>query len=295
MQSKSVAFITTCKGRLQHLKETLPGIVGQVPDEIIVVDYGCPDHAGDWARERFPAVKVININDDPGFCLARARNAGAAAAESEFLCFIDADVRINGDWLSWMRKNLDPRFVFRAARINGKRDLNTWGTVIVHRKAFELVGGYDEVYRGWGGEDDDLYLRLKIMGVPESPYPSAYVSAIEHDDSLRTTFHVIKKKSLNHAVNEMYKEAKLHLIATHRMNPRIPIETRQKVYSEIRTAFDRWQREDESKDPASIALSLRTKTAFPWAEIMLTKELNIRFSASVLEQPEIPTRVPGEA
>ena len=33
------------------------------------------------------------------------------------------------------------------------------------RDDFLAVGGFDELYSGWGGEDDDLIMRLKRAGV----------------------------------------------------------------------------------------------------------------------------------
>jgi hypothetical protein len=43
-----VAFITTCKGGLHPIQETLPLIAAGSPAEIVVVDYGCPQGMGDW-------------------------------------------------------------------------------------------------------------------------------------------------------------------------------------------------------------------------------------------------------
>ncbi len=36
------SIITTCKGRLEHLKQTLPAMLAQKDSEVIVVDYSCP-------------------------------------------------------------------------------------------------------------------------------------------------------------------------------------------------------------------------------------------------------------
>lgn len=55
----TIAFITTCKDRLQHLKETLPLLVADKPTEIVVVDYDCPANSGDWVEANYPDVKVV--------------------------------------------------------------------------------------------------------------------------------------------------------------------------------------------------------------------------------------------
>ena len=70
-----IAFVVTCKGRLHHLKETLPLIVKQEPDEIVVVDYGCPDGTAAWVAVNFPRVKIVQF-DSPSFNVSHARNLG---------------------------------------------------------------------------------------------------------------------------------------------------------------------------------------------------------------------------
>ncbi len=39
------------------------------------------------------------------------------------------------------------------------------GNVGIWRSDYELVNGYDEQFRGWGCEDDDLRLRLRKVGI----------------------------------------------------------------------------------------------------------------------------------
>ena len=38
------SIITTCKGRLENLKHTLPKFLRQENTEVVVVDHDCPDH-----------------------------------------------------------------------------------------------------------------------------------------------------------------------------------------------------------------------------------------------------------
>ena len=53
-----MSAIVTCKGRLEHLKQTLPLLMAMPDSEVIVVDYDCPDRSGDWVRAEHPgAVK----------------------------------------------------------------------------------------------------------------------------------------------------------------------------------------------------------------------------------------------
>src|SRR5690349_8864227 len=89
--SAQITYITTCKGRLGHLKETLPRAVAQGL-KCIVVDYSCPESSGAWVESNFPDVTVVRVEGQAGFSAAKARNAGAAVADTPWLAFVDADI-----------------------------------------------------------------------------------------------------------------------------------------------------------------------------------------------------------
>ncbi|UVE18086.1 glycosyltransferase family 2 protein [Pseudomonas sp. LS44] len=227
-----IAFITTCKGRLHHIKQTLATIAAESPAEIILVDYACPDNTGDWVEENFPEVKVIRVNDDPGFCLPRARNIGAANSSAPWLCFIDADIRISSGWLEWMQQNLNTDCFYLVGPAADKQLEEAAGTVICTRAAFEGVGGYDEVFRGWGGEDTDLYTRLaERVNARAEHYPAQFVNPISHADDERTTFHAIKNVKLQSLINRCYIRTKAHLYTNGVRD--IPFETRQHLLQTI--------------------------------------------------------------
>jgi glycosyltransferase involved in cell wall biosynthesis len=94
----AICFVVTCKGRLHHLRQTLPALVTQTGAECVVVDYDCPDHAYLWVSEHFPNVRIARVLDAPTFNLSRARNIGAMVAKAPWLCFIDADIALAGDF-----------------------------------------------------------------------------------------------------------------------------------------------------------------------------------------------------
>ena len=72
------SIVTTCMGRLDDLKRTLPRMVSQKDTEVIVVDYNCPQRTGDFVRQNHPDAKVVSERNETQFNLARARNLGAA-------------------------------------------------------------------------------------------------------------------------------------------------------------------------------------------------------------------------
>jgi len=224
----TIAFVTTCKNRLDYLQRTLPQWMAEEPDEIIVVDYGCPQGAGDWVEANWPRVKVVRVDDDPGFCVARARNQGAAVAQAEWICFIDADVKVRPGWLEWMRANLREDGFYRAAPVDGVRTQETWGTVIVPRDAWRSVEGFDECFVGWGGEDADLYDRLVLAGYAERDYPDHFVVAIEHSDEERFMYSAYKTKFEGRRFQSFYRYAKYVWMTVAGVNGEVPFE--QRVY-----------------------------------------------------------------
>lgn len=227
---KKFSFITTCKGRLQHVQQTLPSLVQQSDCECIVVDYNCPQKTGDWVEQNFPQVKVVRVTDDEGWIISRARNLGAQAANTEWLIFIDADIRLVGDLFSWLTPQLAPGNFFRAGITREKMD--NFGTFVCHRDDFAKTGGYDELLRGWGKEDNDMYYRLRINGCTQHFFPAQFIDPIPHDDEQRTQFSPYKNRWVSHVISSLYLQMKYDLES---LQPELATrEIHQKLYEHAR-------------------------------------------------------------
>ncbi len=209
VKGATIAIITICKGRLDHLKQTLPLMLDQAADELVVVDYGCPQGTGDWVEKNHPQCKVVRVTDDQNFSASRARNIGAAATTAKWLCCLDADILVRPGWLDWLRPRLhNENTYFRANKLNSSRLLESYGMACVSHSAFDSIGGYDEAFRGWGVEDDDFFIRLKSGGFREDEYPFYFIGNIPHEDDRRTQFHEIKDKEISRRAGIFYLEAK---------------------------------------------------------------------------------------
>jgi glycosyltransferase involved in cell wall biosynthesis len=103
--SVKISLVTTCKGRLSYLKESIPTWLNLDYDnyEIVVVDYDCPDGTEKFInrnrnaylkQSRARTIRVVKVHDKPYFNLNDARNTGADAAEGELVFVIDSDVHI---------------------------------------------------------------------------------------------------------------------------------------------------------------------------------------------------------
>jgi glycosyltransferase involved in cell wall biosynthesis len=237
---KRIAFVTTSKGRLHHIKVTLPHIVTQGWSDVIVVDYGCPDRTGDWVEANFPSVKVIRVNDDTNFCVARARNLGAAQTNADWLVFIDADIISYPGWTEWMQQQLQAGSFYRSSLVSGRPDYETFGTMICARSDFEAVGGYDEVYRGWGGEDRDIYERLVLRGIMEGEYPAKFVTAIHHGDEERAGWAGLQNKQEVLELNRSYREVKKFILKDINQYGDLPFAIRKQCMDGTRRQMAEW-------------------------------------------------------
>jgi len=183
MRNIEVSIITTCKNRLSHLQQTLPLMLQQSQAEVIVVDYGCPQKTGDWVESHYPQVKVIRIDDDPGFKAARARNAGAQIAKGDVLFFVDADILLKTDItkaVMQLPERKPDSFFVDASRRDDIR-----GTILLPANLFRYLGGYDEAFTDWGGEDGELTDRLQEQGAHWMFLPENYMQSIKHSEDDR--------------------------------------------------------------------------------------------------------------
>ena len=160
---------------LAAIREAASGATG--PCEIIVVDDASTDATPKIAADG--GAKVIPINRRQ---IAAARNAGARAAQGEYLFFIDADTRINRAHVSGGIAALEAGNVGGGARVAMDGFIPIWGRLLLRgfssvyfglnlgagaflfttRRNFDFVGGFDEQY--FAGEEVYFSLELKKLG-----------------------------------------------------------------------------------------------------------------------------------
>ena len=236
-----LTFVTTCRGRLAHLRKTLPSLAKQSDAAVIVVDYGCPDKSGAWVEANFPQVQVVRSAESTP---AGARNVGGAKAGSPWICFIDAGTGVADDFSERIKPVLAPGHFYQAE----PRSKDTFGTSICAAPDFERIGGYDEVIQGWGKEDEDFYARLFLAGVRYAGFPSEALQVINPAEGQKVE-HPMKDRWVNESINYVYCRAKIDLmLLQHR---RIGLEVRKRLYAQVQTAI---MKARDADTPVTIAL-----------------------------------------
>jgi glycosyltransferase involved in cell wall biosynthesis len=149
---------------------------GPATIEVIVADNLSSDRTADIARER--ECRVVEVEERR---IASVRNGGAAVAEGEILCFVDADSLIHPETFNAIEDSLDTgRVVAGATGVYMERwSLGialTWalfmpmvwltrmdtGVVFCRKEDFVAIGGYDE--RRFFAEDVQLLWDLRRIG-----------------------------------------------------------------------------------------------------------------------------------
>ncbi len=231
MKFPELTYVTTCKGRLHHLKQTLPRVVAQGLEHIIVVDFDCPDGTARWVKENFPTVQVIKVENQPKFLHSRANNIGGHAANTRWIAFFDADALLDDQFFEKVNGTLKPGCYYIPNNANG----NTWGSCIVEKSSFQAAGGYDEAVANWGGVDMAFYNLLNFIGITAAKYDGDLISAIPHDDHHRTQFTAEKSIEFALQMSMIYEQCKLDAMRV--VGGLMPLEARVALRQAVHTAL----------------------------------------------------------
>ena len=177
-----ISFIVPAHNEEFELPSTLAAIHAAAsgaaePYEVIVVDDASTDATPDIAAQAGAKVVPINLRQ-----IAAARNAGARAAQGEYLFFVDADTRINRLHVTQAIAALEAGYAGGSARVALDGLMPLWGRILLRafctlyfglnlgagaflfttRRNFETIGGFDEQY--FVGEEVYFSLELRKLG-----------------------------------------------------------------------------------------------------------------------------------
>lgn len=275
------SLIVTCKGRLMHLKETLPLFCALPDTEVMLVDYGCPDKSGDWAEANFPAVKVVRVDDDPGFNPSRARNIAARQSAADYLFFVDADVKVQPVALDEINAVITPNTYATVDATDLGDDAR--GTCVVPRGKFEAVGGYDELLKNYGMEDTELYVRLTDFGLADAFISPAGFAAIAHSDEMRTRFFPTKSMRKLRLIASFYQEY-IKVFRRAVKVPQLALEDREQIHAAARSLVEQLTAASDPRNGARIGMKLPHQLL----EGKIGSEMDWQFELSMTMKPKDP-------
>lgn len=212
----TTSVVTIVRGRLQHLRNQRRGLAEQdaLPAEHVVVRMGGPDVRP--ALLPLPCrTRVVELDDVASLPLARARNAGARTASGDQLVFLDVDCIPSPRLVAAFREVADrdglwtgPVWYLPPWPLDGRLDMAElreigarhpaqpvaaaggrvrlapdlfWSlNFAVRRDAFWRIGGFDEDYAGYGGEDTDLAWTAETGGQPITHLADAHAFHQHH-------------------------------------------------------------------------------------------------------------------
>ena len=191
MASPAVSFVVPARNEADYLEATLSSIDtqrGDVAYEVVVADGGSTDGTVDVAREHGAAVVT-----EGGHSIAAGRNAGAAAADGEWLAFVDADTTLASEYLTTMLAFVEREDLVGASsrcRMTGPYRAKAMEWTINHvfprlaapvlpgfntfvrRDAFERVGGFPDV-----PNEDTAFSRRLGRDAPTAYCPEGLVES----------------------------------------------------------------------------------------------------------------------
>lgn len=195
-----IAFCITCKGRTQHIKETLPRNLADNADYdncvFVLLDYDSQDglkeyvmthHSADIASGRLAFYKHAN---EPVFRMAHAKNMAHRCGileGAEILVNLDADNFAGYSFASYISEQLkgEENTFLWAKMIKGVLPRGINGRIVVSTNAYLLAGGYDEQFHTWSHDDKDFNLRLRRLGFLGKQIHPRFLDAVRHNDKMR--------------------------------------------------------------------------------------------------------------
>jgi predicted glycosyltransferase involved in capsule biosynthesis len=118
--------------------------------------------------KQFNKIKIVRVEDEKFFHICKSNNIGFQFTDKQnrILLKVDVDhVNIDESWIDYLalQEGRDGKLRLRNYFLIGSCRFyrGTNGFLLVNKKIFKMVKGYNENYTpGWGGEDTDLYERI---------------------------------------------------------------------------------------------------------------------------------------
>ncbi len=199
----SVSVVTIVKNRIPQLKNLIKQLENSTltPAELIIVWMTSPSEHSLLTSDKFKIVHKFAASEP--LPIARARNRGIEAANSELVAYVAVDALFSQDALlqgvrAWKPGTIvtsQPRQVSEKEYRRGYaniashlhlREVNVKEThngmpshdngratmFFIHKEDFERTGGFDQRYTGFGLNDEDFFSQCRELGIAFNRLPT---------------------------------------------------------------------------------------------------------------------------
>jgi N-acetylglucosaminyl-diphospho-decaprenol L-rhamnosyltransferase len=220
---------------------------------VVVVNNASTDGTAEFLDQR-PGLRVIHNPENRA--VSAAFNQGFKASTTAWIVFLNNDVVVVPGWLENLvafaeNENVDIAspamgegelnydlqdyardFIARMKNVR-RRNVANSPCILVHRRVFETIGGFDENFRKTGNEDEDFFRRARLVGFRLTITGGAYI----HHFGNITQKAVVAEKGSHRDENVSYFRAKWKIGWLERRWMKL----RQKAMTAWRTWSERWR------------------------------------------------------
>ena len=270
-----LTIVTVCMNRRQHLLSSAAHIANWPHHhEHLLLDWSSREPV---RREELPndsRITLQRVEGETCWNLCRAYNLAIHLAKGSWLLKLDADcwpgsfdptaLIVPGTNICWFGSGPNGRI----------------GQFLMHRTAFEAVGGFNEVLVGYGFDDKDLKARLASCGWQIKLLPVAAVEVISHSIHERVSQQLTKKQetfALEKA--RSFAERRATAISNRVAAAHHPWTFYRSPTSYRRLAEGVWQRREESLpclDPHVEAELRHLRRLTFWSRFLEIPELHVK-------------------
>lgn len=144
---KRLAIVVPYRNRLEHMKEFIP-------------------HMSKYLKQFDSQIFIIHQCNEKSFNRAALMNIGFDIVKKEFDYFCFHDVDLLPEAADYSVPDRPAHLSMYCSQFDYKRKSIFGGVVLFTKEQFSMVDGFSNLYKGWGGEDDDLRLRVRQHYIP---------------------------------------------------------------------------------------------------------------------------------
>ena len=177
-----LSIVTVCMNRREHLLRSAAAVAAWPHHtEHLVVDWSSTEPLRREQLPEDPRLRLLRVEGERRWNLCRAYNFAIAQARHPLILKLDADC--------WPSPRFDPTAA--SLKLEGGRGSCAFGSgrdgrkgqLLIDRRLFEAVGGFNEWMVGYGFDDKDLQVRLGALnGVEPAVIPADWLEVIPHSD-----------------------------------------------------------------------------------------------------------------